>query len=61
VCVDRVGLEVVGEGSDKQLVEYAALVEIKIILDFIESPRCEVAGMVVDCVVAISASETDGI
>lgn len=57
----RVALEVVGECTDEQLVEDAALVHVEIVRDFVISPGCEVSGVVVGRVETISTSQADGV
>ena len=61
MCVNRVALEVVREGTDEQLVEDTALVEVKVVRDLIIAPASEVARVVVDCVVTVATREADGI
>ncbi|KAI6756178.1 hypothetical protein HG530_011914 [Fusarium avenaceum] len=61
VRVDRVALEVLRESAQEELVEYAAMVDIEIIVNLLVAPVRQVTRVVIGGVVPITTDESNGI
>ena len=59
--VDGVVLEMIGKGSQEQLVEDASLLNVEVVLDTLISPVGQGLGMVVDCIESVASDQDDGI
>ena len=55
MCIYRVWLEIIREGSHEQSVQHAALIDVQIVLNLAITPICEVSRVVVSCIESVSS------